>query len=93
MYFRYPWDSEEDVQIELPEGWALAAVPEPTAVDYKLLVYSMDVSAAGNTVRMKRHFRLNLLLLPGDAYAAVRKFYEDVRAGDEQQIVLKTPSH
>ena len=93
IYFWYPWDNEEDVQIVMPAGWTVDAVPEARHVDQKVLVFSMNVAADGNVVSMKRHFRLGLTLATVDSYGAIRQFYEDARAGDGQQVVLKTAAH
>ena len=90
IYFGYPWDNEEDVEIELPAGWTLDGVPQARHVDQKLLLYSMEVGSDRNVVRMKRHFRLDLTLLTASSYGAIHKFYEDMRAGDVQQVVIKT---
>jgi hypothetical protein len=90
IYFRYPWDNEEDVQIELPPGWTLDGAPEARRVDQKVMFYSMEVGADRNIVRTKRRFRHDLTLVTASSYDAIRKFYEDMRAGDGLQVVLKT---
>jgi len=90
IYFGYPWDNEEDVEIELPSGWTLDGAPAARRVDQKVLLYTMEVGSDRNVVRMKRHFRLDLTLVTASSYGAIHKFYEDMRAGDVQQVVIKT---
>ena len=88
LYFPYPYETHEDVKIELPPGWTITATPSPRAADMRQIAYGLDVDAEGAVVRIKRKFKLDLLLLKPDRYELLRKFYQDMRTGDDQQIVL-----
>lgn len=93
MYFRYPYEVEEDVEIELPVGWKLDALPDGRVTDQKLARYSiLAVKLAGTpeAVRVRRLHRMALLLLRPSAYPEIREFFQQIRAGDEQQIVVRT---
>ncbi len=91
MYFWYPYTHEEDVQIDLPKGWKLGDLPDGEASDMKRIRYSIQaLKLAGDTeaVRVKRSFKMDLMLVPAKAYPTIRTFYQTMRAGDEQQIVV-----
>jgi hypothetical protein len=88
LYFRYPFESVDEVAIALPAGWQIDDLPKPLSDDRDALKYTASVSADGSGLHLQRDLRVNLLLLPAKYYPTVRDFYQAVRAGDERQIVL-----
>jgi hypothetical protein len=77
------------VTIELPLGWKVSNLPKPGDRDAKLLVYTMKVDEKNGTLHLERHLKSDLVMLEPKYYPAVRSFYESVRTGDEEQIVLQ----
>jgi len=89
IYFEYPYEKVDDVTVELPEGWKIDSVPPQKTQDSKVLFYDLKVENGSGTVRIVRKFNVDLLLLEAKYYPALRKFYEVIRTGDEQQILLQ----
>jgi hypothetical protein len=89
LYYRYLSQAVDDVTIDLPLGWKVSNLPKPGEVDAKLLVYSMKAEDSNGTLHLERHLKKDVLMLEPKYYPAVRHFYEGVRTGDEQQIVLQ----
>jgi hypothetical protein len=89
MYFEYPYEKIDDVTVELPEGWKVDSAPPQKTQDAKVLVYDLKVENGSGSVRIVRKLDVDVLLLEAKYYPALRKFYEVIRTGDEQQILLQ----
>ncbi len=89
VYISYPYEKDDDVTIELPEGWQVASVPAATNQDGHVVNYALKVESNRNTLHLIRRLTWDFLLLDEKYYASLRKFFEGVRSGDEQQIVLQ----
>ncbi len=89
IYVDYPYEKEEDVTIELPAGWQVSSVPTPQKLDAHVLNYTLNVDQDGATLHLTRKLTWDFLLLEPKYYPALRNFFQSVRTGDDQQIVLQ----
>ncbi len=89
IYFEYPHEKADDVTIELPPGWQVSSVPPPQKQDGHIVVYSLKVEQSPGTLRLTRKLTIDILLLEQKYYAALRNFFQVVRTGDGEQIVLQ----
>jgi len=89
VYVDYPYEKEDDVTIELPQGWEVGNAPAPVAKDEKVIGYSLHVENNKTALHLTRTLTWNFLLLGVKYYPALRNFFQEVRTGDEQQIVLQ----
>jgi len=92
IYIWYPYIAEEEMQIDLPAGWKLAELPEAEFIDVSKIAYSIRTFREDDpvpAVRVKRKLQMEMLLTPPDVYGSVRQFFESVRAGDEQHIIVE----
>jgi hypothetical protein len=89
VYFDYPTESYEEVRLELPAGIQIESLPATTRIERGTTVYESSASKLGNFVELKRMFKMTVYYVPANGYPALRQFYEQVRAGDEQQAVLR----
>ncbi len=90
--FAYPYQKKDDVTIELPGGWTVSSLPASLDKDAKAAEYVLKVEDKKNQVHILRTVRSDLFLVPKDTYPALRTFYQIVRSGDDQQIVLQPGS-
>lgn len=88
LYFTFPYQHTDEVTIELPPGWQVSAAPKPRTADIKVASYNSTAQATGNALSIKRDFALNTVMIQQKFYEQVRVFFQAVRAGDEDQIVL-----
>jgi transglutaminase-like putative cysteine protease len=93
LYYHFMSQKVDDVTIELPLGWKVSNLPKPGDKDAKLLVYTMKADEKNGTLHIERRLKNELLMLDPKYYQAVRSFYESVRTGDEEQIVLQPMGH
>ena len=92
IYFSYPYETEDDITITLPSGWKVDNAPAPSKVDAKAAVYSVQVEPENGKVQLTRKLAVDLLILPQKYYPALRAFFQKVRTGDEEQIILQPGS-
>jgi len=88
LYFRFQYEKTDDVRIGLPLGWQVSSVPQPQNTDAKVVAYSMKIENDKGSLHLERHLRSDLTFLEQKYYLALRNFYQSVRSGDDQQIVL-----
>jgi hypothetical protein len=88
LYFTFPYQHTDEVVIELPPGWQFSSVPKARTADIKVATYNSSAQFTGGTLTMKRELALNTILVQQKFYTQVRDFYQAVRAGDEDQIVI-----
>jgi len=89
IYFEYPHQKADDVTVELPPGWQVSSVPAGQNQDGHVVVYVLKVDQSPGTLRLTRKLTIDLLLLEQKYYASLRKFFQVVRTGDGEQIVLQ----
>lgn len=89
IYFEYPFEKVDDVTIDLPLGWQVQSLPEPKSQDSHVVAYSLKVEKDASSVHLTRMLTVDFLLLETKYYPALRNFFQIVRTGDEEQIVLQ----
>ena len=88
LYFHFPYEHSDEVVIELPPGWKVSSAPAPRVADVKVARYSMSSTAGANSLTVKRDFMINFVLVQAKFYPSMHNFYQQIRAGDEEQAVL-----
>ena len=89
LYFQYLFEKTDDVRIELPLGWQISSLPQAQNTDAKVMAYTLKVENEKGSLHFERHLRSGLTFLEQKYYPALRNFYQAVRTGDEQQVVLQ----
>jgi len=89
IYFSYPSTKIDDVTIDLPLGWQVSSLPPVQALDAKAALYSLKAEDNKGTLHLTRRLNMDLLMVSQKLYPTLRNFFQVVRTGDEQQIVLQ----
>ncbi len=89
IYFEYPSSKQDDVQITLPTEWKVGKLPEPQNVGDSSMLYTFKAEKDGSTVHLKRTLKIGRVLWDKGYYSALRSFFQSVRIGDEQQVILQ----
>ena len=89
IYFEYPFEKTDDVTIILPVGWQVGSLPPAKTQDAKAVFYELKVENDKATLHLSRRLKVDMLLLPQKYYPALRSFFQVVRSGDDEQIVLQ----
>lgn len=89
VYFEYTSEKLDDVSISLPLGWQVSSLPSAQDKDSKVVRYILKAENDKNTVHLNRQLSIDLLMLDSKYYPALRNFFQLVRTGDEEQVVLQ----
>jgi hypothetical protein len=91
IYMEFPFQKIDDITIEVPSGWQVSSLPpvqeNPTR---RVVDYVMKVENQNGKLHLTRTLDVSFLLLDPKYYTALRNTFQQVRSGDEQQIVLQT---
>lgn len=89
LYFQYMSERIDDARIVLPLGWQVSSLPQPLTNDSHVILYALKVENDKGTLHIERRLRRDIISLEPKYYAALRDFYQSVRNGDEEQVVLQ----
>jgi hypothetical protein len=89
IYFRFPFEKMDDITIDLPASWQVQTLPKPQNQDSPVLAYTLQTENKVNSIHLSRRVLVDILLLDTKYYPAIRNFFQVVRTGDEEQIVLQ----
>jgi hypothetical protein len=89
VYFQFPFQKFDDITIQLPLGWQVSSVPKPLNHDAKAAAYIRKVEDEKGTLHLTRVLRSDLLMLDPKFYPTLRAFFQSVRTGDDEQIILQ----
>jgi hypothetical protein len=90
VYFRYAYAGLDDVTVQLPPSLRVGSMPKPEDRKSELGFYQISSEKQDASFHLTRKFGLTGILYPVAAYGALRDFFNQVKAGDEQQIVLES---
>lgn len=89
VYFQFPFEKIDDVTIDLPLGWQVQSLPQAQNQDAHVIAYDLKAEKGANSLHLTRKMMVDVLLLETKYYASLRNFFQVVRTGDEEQIVLQ----
>lgn len=89
VYFEFPFERIDQVNVDLPLGWQIATLPTPQKLDAKALIYDLKAQNDKGTLHLNRVLNVDLLLLPKENYGNLRKIFQFVRSSDEEQVMLQ----
>jgi hypothetical protein len=89
IYFDFPTGRIDDVTIELPLDWKVNSVPAAHKDEGKVCSYNTTAENNKGTLHLTRNLNINVLVLDVKYYGALQNFFQMVKSGDEQQIVVQ----
>ena len=90
IYFEFLSQKLDDITIELPSGWQITNLPKPLDKDLHVVGYGLSAENDKGALHLTRKFDISIITMDTKYYAPLRNFFQIVRAGDEQQVVLET---
>lgn len=89
VYFPFPRREFNDIIVTLPDGMTVETAPAPRQNRQEFFGYSLVCAVEGGTkIHVQRDLVVKKSYFPVGQYSAVKAFFDQVRAGDEEQIVL-----
>lgn len=90
FYFPYPSREDDEITIRLPEGVEVEGLPDRAIVDIKSARYETFFESHAGALQIRRVLELNETLYSN--IGALREFFDSVRDGDENRILLRRSS-
>ncbi|SEM42613.1 Transglutaminase-like superfamily protein [bacterium A37T11] len=84
----FPYLDTDSVQIKLPAGYELEAMPENVALNSKFGSYDAQFKVSDNTITYYRRISHSEGGYPASDYASLRKFYDDIYKADRSRMVF-----
>jgi hypothetical protein len=88
IYFEFPYQHTDEVDIALPADLRVGALPEHKYTEFETAHYSFSAERSNGGLHLRRDLSSDLLLVGAKFYPQIRDFYQAIRAGDAEQIVL-----
>jgi len=89
VYFDYQYETYEDIKIELPAGMQAEGLPGNKKVVQGAVSYEFVAKSEGNLLQITRVRRTGAYMINVAQYPNLRKYFDQVLAGDSQQVVLR----
>jgi hypothetical protein len=88
IYFDFPSEKADDINIELPPSWQVSSTPKPQSHDLHAVGCTMSAESSKTGLHLTRKINVSVLEIDPKYYTALRSFYQGVKAADEQPAVL-----
>jgi uncharacterized protein DUF3857 len=92
IYFDYPYSDVDEVTVTPPGSLQVANLPQAQHADLKVCSYELTAEKKEGLLRLSRRLTLNMKMVDPKSYSVLRKFFQFVRNGDEQPVVLTPQS-
>jgi hypothetical protein len=92
IYFNYPWQEEDMINIELPEGYGLDNAESPASFalgqigDYKV---RLAITKDAKTLIYERRFKFEGMLFPKTSYGDLKRAFDMIHQQDNHAVTLK----
>lgn len=88
VYFSFPFEIQDDVTLDLPAGLQVSSLPPAQDIGGKVVHYTLAADGKNSNLHWTRHVVVDIVFMEAKYYTGLQSFYQKVRTGDEEQIVL-----
>ncbi|KAA3613785.1 MAG: tetratricopeptide repeat protein [Calditrichaeota bacterium] len=90
-YYFWPWADHfiQEIELKLPEGFAPVDLPKKVKLSSNIADFELSFEFENGTIRAQRKLIHKKGIIEPDEYIEFKKFYNDVVAEDNKQILLK----
>jgi hypothetical protein len=91
IYFGYPKQEKENLNIEIPEGYAIESLPKPVKISFENseFVYSLNISSTENKIQIICSQEIKNDIFNADQYEGLKDLFQKVISSQTEKIVLK----
>jgi len=94
VYFYYPSHEIDEVHIALPPNMEVESLPSDDLIKLDYAIYqTQQKQESPTTIFSLRNLIMGQVAFPATDYKTVKDFYDKIKAGDEQQVILKAAAH
>ncbi|WP_428231476.1 DUF3857 domain-containing protein [Flavobacterium sp.] len=91
VYFGYPTQEKFNLNLEIPEGYAIESLPTPVKIvsENKEIVYVLNVLGEGNKIQISSSKEINNSIFAADQYNGLKDLFEKMIVSQNEKIILK----
>jgi hypothetical protein len=93
IYFEYPSREVDDVHIKLPVTLQVESLPANQDVKMEYAVYRADRKQDKNEIDITRDLAIGTFFFGPAEYKSLKTFFDKVKEGDDEQVLLKQVAH
>ena len=93
IYFFYPSRETDDIRFTIPPKLTVESLPQKESSQLPYAIYNTDYVGKGDTISILRDVAMNQIIFGQESYPELKGFYDKVKAGDEQQIILRSAAN
>jgi hypothetical protein len=94
IYFWYQTREIDEVHIAIPASLEIESLPPNDNVHPAYALYkTIQKEDSSNSIVAVRDLVMGGIAFPANAYTEVKSFYDQVKAGDDQQLIVKGAAH
>ncbi|MDI1257617.1 MAG: DUF3857 domain-containing protein [Flavobacterium sp.] len=89
--FAYPTEYKYNINIEIPDGYVLESMPQPSSIstENKMGVFKFSIANTGNKIQVIVVSDMNEAIVPAENYQMLKDFYQKMIEKQTEKIVLK----
>ncbi len=88
IYFQYPFQESDEINIQLPTGWQIASLPAGWNDTGKVVTYTLAAQNQNGKLHLARTLSVNTIFLEQKYYGALRNYFQQIKTTDDEQVVL-----
>ncbi|MDR7372488.1 DUF3857 domain-containing protein [Flavobacterium aquidurense] len=91
IYFGYPEQEKFNLNLNIPEGYVVESLPQPTRIssEDKAISYTFNISNEGNKIQIICLMEINSSIFAAEAYTGLKDLFQKMLASQNEKIVLK----
>jgi len=94
VYFPFQWTAIDEVHIALPPNAVIESLPPNDDVSLGYAMYkTVQKEEKPGAVFSRRDVIMGGIAFPVDRYKELKGFFDKVKSGDEQQVIVRTAGH
>lgn len=89
--FTFPFSNKYMININIPEGYTVDYMPEPTAVGLpeRNAIFRYSIQKIGNKVQVVITEDINASILPAEYYLPLKQYFDEIVSKETDKIVFK----
>ncbi len=93
VYFHHSSREVDDIRILIPASMEIENVTPGTELKTNFAIYKIERSQQQRFIQTKRNLEMGGLVFKTEDYAGLKGFYDKVKEGDDQQVLLRSTLH
>ncbi len=91
LYFGYKNMEKFNINIQIPEGYAVEFIPKPVKItsEDKQMSYILNFSVVGNKIQIVSQKEINNSIFAAEDYEMIKEFFQKMIVSQNEKIILK----